>query len=187
LRIAAVYSHKNGVEVMQASYPHHPAEITNIIQNTDAEQCRTKISEEITMPGATLYSPPALNGLIKRGFQRLQWMPMRLKLSAPFQQDLDGHEGFREIDFVKDRIGIEVQFGKYSFLPYDVVVKMIIFHRAGLIEVGVEIVPVKRMTTLMSTGIGHFQQLVTDLHYRGTADIDIPVMIIGVDTDRITL
>lgn len=32
-------------------------------------------------------------------------------------------EAFREIDFVKNRVGVEVQFGKYSFMVYNVCAK----------------------------------------------------------------
>jgi len=33
----------------------------------------------------------------------------------------------------------------------------------------------------MSSGVSYFEQLVWDLENRGEADIDIPVMIIGID------
>lgn len=37
------------------------------------------------------------------------------------------------MDFVKERIGVEVQFGKYSFMVYNVCAKMTIFHNLDLI------------------------------------------------------
>jgi len=33
----------------------------------------------------------------------------------------------------------------------------------------------------MSTGVSYFEQFVWDLEHRGTADIDIPVLILGID------
>jgi hypothetical protein len=35
----------------------------------------------------------------------------------------------------------------------------------------------------MSTGVSYFEQFVWDLEARGVADIDIPVMIIGIAAD----
>ena len=57
---------------------------------------------------------------------------------------------------------------------------MTIFHNSGIIDFGVEIVPVKALTKEMSTGVSYFEQFVWDLEKRGIANIDIPVWIIGV-------
>jgi hypothetical protein len=184
LRIAAVYSHKGGAELMETAYPHELAQIVTVINSIEAETCRTKQSEEVTMMGAMLYSPTDLNLALKSGFKNVGWSSKRITLSSPAISGVDNHSGFREIDFVKNGVGIEVQFGKYAFLPYDVVVKMIIFGRLKLINIGVEILPVKSMVAHMSSGIGHFQQLATDLYHRGVADIDLPVMVIGVAPDE---
>jgi len=58
---------------------------------------------------------------------------------------------------------------------------MTIFHKFGFIDCGVEIVPVKSFADEMSTGVSYFEQFVWDLEHRGVADIDIPVLILGID------
>ena len=35
---------------------------------------------------------------------------------------------YNQTDFVKDRVAIEVQFGKYSFVAYDLFVKHLAFY-----------------------------------------------------------
>ncbi len=87
---------------------------------------------------------------------------------------------FREMDFVKDRVGVEVQFGKYAFMVYNVCAKMTIFHNLNVIDVGIEIVPVKDFVIEMSSGVSYFEQFVWDLKHRGISNIDIPVLILGV-------
>lgn len=72
-----------------------------------------------------------------------------------------------------------LNFGKYAFMVYNVCAKMTIFHKLDLIDVGVEIVPVKAFADEMSTGVSYFEQFVWDLEHRGVADIDIPVLILG--------
>lgn len=47
------------------------------------------------------------------------------------------------MDFVKEKLGVEVQFGKYAFMVYTVCAKMTIFRNLGHIDAGIEIVPVR--------------------------------------------
>lgn len=58
-------------------------------------------------------------------------------------------------------------------MVYNVCAKMTIFHNLDLIDVGIEIVPLKGFADDMSTGISYFEQFVWDLEHRGVADIDI--------------
>ncbi len=58
---------------------------------------------------------------------------------------------------------------------------MTIFRNLGYIDCGVEIVPVKAFADEMSSGVSYFEQFVWDLKARGVADIDIPVLILGID------
>ncbi|MGH9956645.1 MAG: BglII/BstYI family type II restriction endonuclease [Pyrinomonadaceae bacterium] len=58
---------------------------------------------------------------------------------------------------------------------------MTIFHKLGHIDHGIEIVPVKALAEEMSNGVSYFEQFIWDLESRGVVDIDIPVMILGID------
>ena len=84
------------------------------------------------------------------------------------------------MDFVKDSLGVEVQFGKYSFMVYNVAAKMTIFKNLGVIEAGIEIVPVKELALQMSSGVSYFEQFTWDLEKRGVSNIDTPVLILGI-------
>jgi len=91
---------------------------------------------------------------------------------------------FRDMDFLKPgkKIGVEVQFGKYAFMVYNVCAKMTIFKNLGVINAGIEIVPVKNFADEMSTGVSYFEQFAWDLNHRGISNIDIPVLILGIDS-----
>jgi hypothetical protein len=91
------------------------------------------------------------------------------------------HHGFREMDFTKSRPGVEVQLGKYAFMVYNVLAKMTIFARQGIIDSGLEIVPMLSLAKNMSTGVSYFEQMKSDLEYRGESNIDIPVLVLGID------
>ncbi len=66
-------------------------------------------------------------------------------------------------------------------MVYNVCAKMTIFNRLGYVKCGIEIVPVKSFADEMSTGVSYFEQFVWDLENRGVADIDILVLILGLD------
>lgn len=87
---------------------------------------------------------------------------------------------YREMDGQKARVGLEIQFGKYAFMAYDIFSKMIIFKQHGLIDYGIEIVLVQEMIDRMSTGTSAFEALMIDFEHRGEADIDIPVLVLGI-------
>jgi hypothetical protein len=87
---------------------------------------------------------------------------------------------FRDMDFVKENLGVEVQFGKYAFMVYNVAAKMTIFRKMDIIEAGIEIVPIKEFANGMSTGVSSFEQFCWDLDHRGVSNIDTPVLILGI-------
>lgn len=188
MKLVAVYSFNKGEEEVLRKYGALHTEIIDVIQNIDSSICKTKVSKEKTMPGAMLYSPRKLNKEFKAIFQEKGWKPQRVPCKYPTQYYLNDYEpqrlrsgAFREMDFLKEKLGVEVQFGKYSFMVYNVAAKMTIFRNLGFIDTGVEIVPVKTFADDMSTGVSYFEQFVWDLEHRGISNIDIPVLILGID------
>lgn len=186
--IAGKYSFNNGEEVVTKKYPTLLEEVENSIQAVDSSRCKTKKSKEKTMKGKMLYSPFALNQEFKDYLFPLGWINPRVKCDYPVNYYLDTYSpkelnrgAYREMDFVKDKLGLEVQFGKYAFMVYNVCAKMTIFNKLGFIDTGIEIVPVKNFADEMSSGVSYFEQFVWDLEQRGIADIDIPVLIYGID------
>lgn len=187
MRIAGIYSFKRGKEVIEAEFATELGEIGEVIAAVDGIRHKTKVSKEKTMPGRILYKPGSLNKAFKREFNKRGWQTYKVPCEYPtefYTPDYEAAEiprgAFREIDFVKNRVGVEVQFGKYAFMVYNVCAKMTIFHNQDIIDVGVEIVPLKELANEMSTGVSYFEQFVWDLEQRGIADIDIPVLILGI-------
>ena len=186
--IAGKYSFNGGAEAIEQHYPQLLREIEAVIGAIDASICRTKTSKEKTMTGKLLYSPKELNKLFKAQFGARDWHNKKVECVYPtefYTPEYTAHHptngAFRDMDFVKGDVGIEVQFGKYSFMVYNVCAKMTIFSKMGFIKVGVEIVPIKSLADEMSTGVSYFEQIVWDLNHRGVSDIDVPVLIIGIE------
>lgn len=191
--IAGEYSFNNGREFIHKKCKRLLDEIIEIVSLVDADQHKTKSSKEKTMPGRMLFSPQSLNKAFKREFVARNWRTVRVSCRYPthyYTQDYIPKRlnagAFREMDFVKEQLGVEVQFGKYAFMVYNVCAKMTIFNKMGYIDAGLEIVPIKQFADEMSTGVSYFEQFVWDLEARGVSNIDIPVLILGIDNPRQT-
>ena len=195
MRIAGVYSFNSGKEAITQQHRAELDEVLQVIEAVDAEQCKTKVSKEKTMRDRVLYSPPALNVAFKKQFTSRGWL--NHKVVAEYSKEYyvpgytppvrKGRESvpFRDMDFVKNKQGVEVQFSEYLLMIVSFCAKMTIFAKLGVIDCGIEIVPVKAFAEEMSTGVSYFEQFVWDLEHRGVSDIDIPVLILGIDTDGV--
>jgi len=186
MRIVGRYSFNGGAESVQAHYAPLLAEVEQIINTLDSEIHKTKVSEEVTMPGKLLYSPKSLNAGFSVLFEQQGWVNRRVICDYPTNFYTEGYSppdmkrSYREMDFVKDQLGVEIQFGKYAFMVYNVAAKMTIFRNLGIIQSGIEIVPVKEFADEMSSGVSYFEQFVWDLEQRGTSNIDVPVLVLGI-------
>lgn len=92
-------------------------------------------------------------------------------------------EAFRssnQTDFVKDRIAVEVQFGKYFAAAYDLFVKHMAFYVGNVIDVGVEIVPMKELSAEMSSGPAYYERELHHVLRQGRGVPAVPFVLIGV-------
>lgn len=182
MRVGGLFSHKQGEEFLNERHAALLDTVFETIDAIDAESCRLKKPLQTEVKRARrigveyFYSPSHLNALFEWHFYQ-RGFDVRPRLVS------HNRVGYREMDVVKDRVGIEVQIGKYAFLTYDIVAKMVLFNRFGMIDCGIEICPMASMLPHLSTGIGSFEQVAWDLTYRGNADIDIPVLVIGFEPD----
>jgi len=184
MEIIAEYSFKNGKDFLEKHHGNELKEIREIVSLVDASVCRTKKSKEKTMKGKMLYSPIDLNKRFFELFEERKWETVRIDVKTFIPEIGEPHKGFREMDEIKNKVGVEIQFGKYAFMVYNVAAKMTIFANQGIIDSGVEIVPMLSMANEMSSGVSYFEQMKTDLEMRGEADIDIPVLILGIDVAK---
>jgi hypothetical protein len=89
-------------------------------------------------------------------------------------------KSYNQTDFVKDRIAIEVQFGKYAFVAYDLFVKHMAFYVGDVIDVGVEILPMKELQSQMSSGVAYYEGELYNVIRQGRGIPAVPLVIIGV-------
>lgn len=172
------YSHLGGSEILQVRYPKVNEEINKVVENVVAS--KTKISKEKTMSGDKLYNPTEMNKSFKKLFEQNGFKEMRLyhEISIPYNQEKI--KSYKQIDFTKDKVLVEVQLGKYAFMFYDMA-KFQYFFNESAADVGVEIVPCYNLQKQMSTGVSYGEQLIYDIERLKRHFPAVPVKIILID------
>ena len=88
---------------------------------------------------------------------------------------------YNQVDFVKDRVAVEVQFGKYFSVQYDLHVKHTFFYERGDIDVGIEIIPMHSLMSQMSTGVAWYENELTNIVREGRSNPSVPIVLIGIE------
>lgn len=174
------YSHLGGSQILKVDYPQIEQDIDEVIVEVNLTE-RTKVSKEKTKKGQLLYSPPELNSQFTAAFRARGFEQLRDTYSIripKYEKQISGV--FKQIDFVKRRVLVEVQFGKYAFMFYDMA-KFQYFFNENKADVGVEIVPCHAMHKQMSTGVSYGEQLVYDIERLKRHFPAVPVKIVLID------
>ena len=201
MRIVALYSHLNGEEYLLVHRRELWEEVQEVISEVDASKLKIKVSKERRTKGKVLYSPKAMNEAFRNGFrakgwsehQKTFWVTVDEKilreiytLPAEEQKQLIEEAGFDPIrsynqtDFVKNRVAVEVQFGKYAFVAHDVFVKHLSFYVSDVIDVGIEILPMKELEREMSSGVPYYERDLANVLRQGRGTPGVPLVLVGV-------
>ncbi len=78
---------------------------------------------------------------------------------------------------MKNRVAVEVQFGKYPFVAFDLFVKHLSFYVGDVIDVGVEILPMKTLQREMSSGVSYYEGELYNLIREGRGVPAVPVVL----------
>ena len=203
MRIARVYSHLNGEEFLLVHKPALWDEVRAAIENVDASLAFEKVSKEKTMKGRILFSPAQLNRLFKAEFTARGWHETRTayfvnedlqttrdtvdirdkdaQRRAITERGFTAYSTYNQVDFVKDHVAVEVQFGKYFSVQYDLHVKHTFFYGRGDIDVGIEIIPMHSLMSQMSSGVAWYENELTNIVREGRSNPSVPVVLIGIE------
>ena len=177
-------------------------EIERVVASVDAGEHKTKASKEKGRAGEMLYSPTSTNAALARKFGEAGWKSSRtddwvtddpelirktIHLGEHEQRAMIEAAGKTPIrsshqtDFVKNRVAVEIQFGKHRFIAYDIFVKHPAFYVNDAIDVGVEILPMQAMQAKMWSGPGYYECALYDIARQGRLVPAVPLVIVGVE------
>lgn len=201
MKIVETYSHLNGLEFLLVHKPELWKEIQSVISAVNAEKCKSKVSKEKTKKGKLLYSPIEMNSEFNKLLRAKDWQESRVSywvtkreklirktLTLPPEEqkkeiELAGDTpifSYNQTDFVKDRVAVEVQFGKYSFVAYDLFVKHLAFYVGDRIDLGIEILPMKSLQSQMSSGVAYYEGELYNVVRQGRGVPAVPLVMIGI-------
>ena len=201
MEIKSRYSHLNGEEFLIVHHPQLLKDVREVVAEVDAEACRTKVSKEKTMKGKLLYSPREMNRRFKAGFEARGWKQQRADFWVTHDDKLlnkvyglpeeeqkraieeAGHipiMSYNQTDFVKDRVAVEVQFGDYAFVAHDLFVKHLSFYVSEIIDVGIEILPMKELEKEMSSGVPYYERDLLNVLRQGRGGPAVPLLLVGI-------
>lgn len=208
MKIAHFYSHLNGYEHMIVHHQDLWEEIVSSIENIDANNF-TKISKAKVTHGKTLYDQKALNKEFKQMLTPLNWKSITTQYyvtgnidtareialirNKKVQKQIIEDNGFtpfitnNQVDFVKDRVALEVQFGKYFSVAYDLHVKHTFFFLRNDIDVGIEIVPTRAMCLKMDSGVAWYENELANVIREGRSNPTVPIILIGIEPEEIKI
>ncbi|MDP2174211.1 MAG: BglII/BstYI family type II restriction endonuclease [Candidatus Cloacimonadaceae bacterium] len=183
MKIVYEYSHLGGVEIMQVRHPQMWDQVRQVITSVEAR--RLKISKEKTMLGRALVDPKDMNIQFKTGFETLGFHQLIDKYNIQLEGRKEVIRGcYKQIDFSKDKVLVEVQFGKYAFMFYDMA-KFQYFYNENKADVGIEIVPCHSLYKSMSSGVSYGEQLINDIERLKRHFPAVPVAVLLIDENTI--
>lgn len=208
MKIANLYSHLNGYEYMLVHRSELWDEIEEAIASIDANDF-TKESKAKSTKGKVVYAQKKIN----KAFEKFLFPKGWESVTTPYyvtgdiqtareianirdkkiQKQIIEERGFvpyrtnNQVDFVKDRVAVEVQFGKYFSVAYDLHVKHTFFYLRNDIDVGIEIIPTRKMCLKMDSGVAWFENEVANVVREGRSNPTVPIVMIGIEPDKILI
>ncbi|MDP2783395.1 MAG: BglII/BstYI family type II restriction endonuclease [Sulfurimicrobium sp.] len=202
MKIVETYSHLNGLEFLLVHQPLLWQEIQEVIAAVDGQACKNKVSKEKRTEGKVFYSPVEMNRTFKTLLGEKHWHESRVSywvtkdarlirktLTMPPEEQKREIEAsgaaaifsYNQTDFVKDRVAVEIQFGKYSFVAYDLFVKHLAFYIGDQIDVGIEILPMKSLQAQMSSGVPYYEGELYNVVRQGRGVPAVPLILVGIE------
>lgn len=203
MKIAQKYSHLNGEEYLIVHHNELYKEIQIVIESIKENELVYKTSKDKSKVGQQMIDQKELNKLFQLRFNDYEWKESRYSyyitlnrelmeqsIILPYDNqkeflrkhsDIEPLKSHKQTDFVKNKIAVEVQFGKYSFVAFDLFVKHMLFYSGGVINVGVEILPTKKMHKDMDTGVAYFEGEVYNVMRQGRNSPPVPLLILGIE------
>ena len=205
MKIVYEYSHLNGLEYLLVHKKDLLEEIKSAIYYVEANDF-TKLSKQKGREGNEIYDQKQINKAFEEILYPLGWQSVKtyyyvadsintIKETIDIKDRSEQKKAIEEkhssplstynqVDFVKDRVAVEVQFGKYFSVAYDLHVKHTFFFLRDDIDVGIEILPTQKMRKKMDSGIAWFENEVANVIREGRNNPSVPIYMIGIEPEE---
>ncbi len=211
MKVTDIFSFSGGINKLKSDYMEEFTELVHAVEQNSSDEVFVKRTDEENKDDDKLLASPAvmnhnilmeqlkdkhgwsINHALNSGEEEIK----RAGKNKPYNSsdneckfDIcpDEDWGEKTIDGIKNRLGVEVQFGKYSFLAYDILGKFGHFKLADKIDMGVEVVANNNLKSHMSNGPGHYEQIQAEIKGLSedyiSSEYRVPIIVIGIGFKR---
>jgi hypothetical protein len=177
--ITKVLSNLEGWKTFQEKYSSSYTELSNVVELIQPQ--RTKYSHEKARIGEKLISTQSILRQFMSQFRKNEWGENRIRFGDNFKS------GFSQIDVVKEKIGLELSFGKFAFTESDIFVKFPMFIRAEIIDFAILVTPVRTLVRDMGPRVSSFEMVQRRLREISPLLPKYPFVIIGISHESANL
>lgn len=193
MKLAAHYSHLNGKECLLVHHKKLWDEVQGVIAGINISAHLTNVSQD-----NSLYFPKNLNEAFETSLDAYGWsnsenthwdiaeekIPSRLPKDMQRQAIEEAEDvsivSYNQMVFLKERVAVDIQFDKYAFAPHDLFVKHLGLYVSDIIDVGIEILPMRELERKMSPGAAYYEKNLLNVMQRGRGVPAVPLVLIGV-------
>jgi len=179
MKIKEIHSHLNGLEFLRVRRTRIWREIQETIARIDQVKCNATESRAETETAEVHYDPTDINIEFTSILHARGWLDNRATDLATGNETSIFSQN--QTYLIRDRIAIEVQFGKHSFMAYDLFVNHLAFYIGDKIDVGIEILPMKSLQVQMSSGVPYYEGELYNVIRQGRGVPAVPLVIIGIE------
>ena len=181
MKIVYEYSYLGGSEILTVLHPDIDRDIQDVIRQINFQGILE--NGEKTGQGKLVYDPKEMNSQFVEAFRAIGFNAIKdtYPVSLPVtNKKIEG--AFRQANFVKKRVFVEVQFGPAAYMFFDIA-NFHYFFNKGKSDVGIEIVPCQALQSKMSSDVSYGEQLVYDLEHQKGNFLSVPMKVILIDID----
>ena len=200
--LAQVYSHRQGLELIQSQEPELWQQIQGVIQGLEVAQFKRKVFKNQGLIGRLIYNHHDLGQALVRAFEAQGWSEARLEywgarrpelvresLDLPPAQQASALEragqtpvaGSVAASLARSRMALEAPFAKTPLAAFDLWVKFPALAGAGLIDLGVELLPTRDWQAQMIPGLACYEEMLYHLLRQGDQAPPMPVLLLGLE------
>lgn len=175
--IKSVLSHFGGWQTFQTQYAGEYFELLEIMDHITVDEKDINIySKE---PARHNYSPVALHGKFDLTFKKYSWIPANLENRITLGNKTEEAIHYTQLDTLKNTVGIDVNFGKYSFAESSIFVKFPIFIQSGRIKIAVLLLPSRELQREMTPGVSSIEMISNRIKALTFLPVKYPLAILG--------
>lgn len=160
MKLVKYHSHLSGWEHVRVHRPGLWQELQDVIATVAACDYRTLMTRFGTE-------------LVTRGWSNR-------KPSGPSTAELNPARTGCASDFVKDRVHVGIRFGEPACDVLDLFAMPLALFIGHVMDVGVEIVPMKSMEQEMSSGVPYYERALYHLLAQGRSTPAVPLVLVGI-------